>query len=199
MDGSLRKDWYWSGSVYDFSHLVCTIEGRLQPWGGTLRNWYFIPSSLILIWRILTLKVGSEFSGDLTEELPPPSPESRGMGFTTRTYYDADHVVIQSLEDQFLLNSAPAYWLSQKQSIALSICRAEDMMGIPVDGTTFTYEDNQAAFNNTSRPQSTLKKMLHSIEDHFLREGYAPDEWRSMYCISAHIWMVQTWWQRYRV
>jgi hypothetical protein len=54
------------------------------------------------------------------------------------------------------------------------------MMGIPVDDTMSMYGDNQSVLNKTSRPQSTLKKMLNIIADHFLREGYAPDEWRTM-------------------
>jgi hypothetical protein len=135
----------------------------------------------------------------LTEELPPHSPESRGMGFTTRTYYGADHAGDSITWRSRVLNSALAYWLSKKQTgidtnsfgsnfMAIKHCieylpglRYEpQMMGIPVDDTMSMYGDNQSVLNKTSRPQSTLKKMLNIIADHFLREGYAPDEWRTM-------------------
>ena len=59
------------------------------------------------------------------------------------------------------------------------------MMGIPLDGPTHVRVDNMSVVNNTTLPESTLKKKSHSIAYHYLREtvaggamriGYEPSE-----------------------
>ena len=55
------------------------------------------------------------------------------------------------------------------------------MMVIPVRNPVFIYGDNQLVLWNTTIPGSTLKKKSSSIECHFLREGVARDEWRTLY------------------
>ena len=55
------------------------------------------------------------------------------------------------------------------------------MMGIPVNGPSYIYGDNQSVLCNTSIPDSTLKKKSQSITFHFVREGVARDEWRTVY------------------
>ena len=59
------------------------------------------------------------------------------------------------------------------------------MMGIPVEGPTYIYRDNQSVLANTAIPDSTLKKKSQSIAYHFVREGVARDEWRTSY-VNAH-------------
>ena len=59
------------------------------------------------------------------------------------------------------------------------------MMGIPVEGHTYVYGDNQSVLVNSSMPHSTLKKKSNSIAFHFVREGTARDEWRVAY-INTH-------------
>ena len=57
------------------------------------------------------------------------------------------------------------------------------MMGIPVEGPTYIYGDNQSVLANTTIPDSTLKKNSQSIAYHYVREGVARDEWRTSYLI----------------
>jgi ABC-type uncharacterized transport system permease subunit len=47
------------------------------------------------------------------------------------------------------------------------------MMGIPLDGPVHMRVDNQSVVNNTTRPESVLKKKSNSIAYHFTREGVA--------------------------
>ena len=55
------------------------------------------------------------------------------------------------------------------------------MMGIPVNGPTYIFGDNQSVLFNTTIPESTLKRKSQSICYHFVREGSARDEWRTGY------------------
>ena len=59
------------------------------------------------------------------------------------------------------------------------------MMGIPVEGPTCIYGDNQSVLANTTIPDSTLKKKSQSIAYHFVCEGVARDEWRTSY-VNTH-------------
>ena len=107
-------------------------------------------------------------------------------------------------QDCFYLNCALVYWWSKKQIsvespsfgsefVAMKQCCEYirglryklRMMGIPVEGTTYIYGDNQSVLANTTIPDSTLKKKSHSIAYHFVREGVARDEWRTSY-VNTH-------------
>jgi hypothetical protein len=55
------------------------------------------------------------------------------------------------------------------------------MMGITVNEPVFVFGDNQLVLANTTAPSSTLKKKSNAIAYHFVREGRARDEWRTMY------------------
>ena len=50
------------------------------------------------------------------------------------------------------------------------------MMGVPIDGPTYTYCDNQSVVSNTSNPESMLKKKSNSIAYHAAREAVAMGE-----------------------
>ena len=54
-------------------------------------------------------------------------------------------------------------------------------MGIPVEGPTCIYGDNQSVLANTTIPDSSLKDKSQSISYHFVCEGVARDEWRTSY------------------
>ena len=58
-------------------------------------------------------------------------------------------------------------------------------MGIPVEGPTSIYGDNQSVLANTTIPDSTLKKKSLSIAYHVVCEGVARDEWRTSY-VNTH-------------
>ena len=55
------------------------------------------------------------------------------------------------------------------------------MFGIPVNGPSFIYGDNQSVLVNLAAPESILKKKLQSIAFHFIREGFAADDWLTKY------------------
>ena len=60
------------------------------------------------------------------------------------------------------------------------------MFGITFTETTFVHGDNQSVLCNTTAPQSTLKNKSNAIDFHFVREGYARDEWITAY-INTHL------------
>jgi len=47
------------------------------------------------------------------------------------------------------------------------------MFGVPIDGATNIYCDNEAVYKNTAVPESVLKKKHHSIAYHRCREAVA--------------------------
>ena len=47
------------------------------------------------------------------------------------------------------------------------------MLGIPVDGPTNTFCDNESVFKNLTRPESVLKKKHNAIAYHRTREAQA--------------------------
>jgi hypothetical protein len=49
-------------------------------------------------------------------------------------------------------------------------------MGVPIDGSTYTYEDNQSVVKHTSVPEPDLRKMSNAIVYHALREAVAMKE-----------------------
>ena len=47
------------------------------------------------------------------------------------------------------------------------------MFGVPIDGATSVFCDNEAVYKNTVLPESTLNKKHHSIDYHRFREDVA--------------------------
>jgi hypothetical protein len=47
------------------------------------------------------------------------------------------------------------------------------MFGVPIDGPSNVFCDNEAVYKNSSLPESTLKKKHHSIAYHRCREAVA--------------------------
>ena len=143
------------------------------------------------------------------EELLGNMPEPRGMGFQILAKVDADHAsdtVTRQSRTGFLvfLNLALTHWWSKKQTgvesssfgsefIAMKQCCEYlrgwryklRMMGIPCEGPSHIYGDNQSVLANTTIPESTLKKKSQSIAYHFVRERSARNEWR-MACVNTH-------------
>jgi len=46
-------------------------------------------------------------------------------------------------------------------------------MGVPIDGSTKMYCDNEAVVKSTTRPEATLKKKHNAINYHRIREAQA--------------------------
>jgi hypothetical protein len=56
------------------------------------------------------------------------------------------------------------------------------MMGIPIDGPTYTFGDNMSVIHNTTAPESMLKKKNNAIAYHYVRECVAMGELTIAYC-----------------
>ena len=139
------------------------------------------------------------------EEFPVNTPLPRGNGFIMRAKVDADHAsdtVSRQSRTGFLiyLNCALVYWWSKEQTSVESSSFGSEfvamkqyyeyirglryklkMIGIPIEGPTCIYGDNQSVLANTTIPDSTLKKKSQSIAYHFVHKGAASDEWRTSY------------------
>jgi hypothetical protein len=55
------------------------------------------------------------------------------------------------------------------ESIHFKLC----MFGVPIEGPTNVYCDNDAVVNNSTKPESTLKKKHNAIAYHHVREAVA--------------------------
>jgi hypothetical protein len=90
------------------------------------------------------------------------------------------------------INKAPIIWFSKRQNtvetstfgsefVAMKICTEMieglryklRMFGIPIDGPTNVFCDNEAVVKNASVPESTLKKKHNAIAYHRVREAIA--------------------------
>ena len=103
------------------------------------------------------------------------------------------------------INMAPIAWYSKKQGsiegstfgsefVALKTAMEANralryklrMMGIPIDRPTYIYCDNQSVVNNTSNPESLLKKKSNSIAYHAAREAVTMGEMLIAYVPTNH-------------
>jgi len=140
------------------------------------------------------------FYGDVKEAIPPNAPEPRGRSVILRTYVDSDHagnLVTRRSRTGYvqMINMSVINWFSKKQGsvecasfgsefvaakTAVEANRALRyklrMMGVPIDGPTYMYCDNMSVVNNTTAPESMLKKKSNSICYHAVREAVAMGE-----------------------
>ena len=138
-----------------------------------------------------------DFYRDAKEPIPPNAPEARGHDVVTTCFVDANHAGNQiDRRSQtgilIFINKAPIWWHSKRQStvetstfgaefcamkVAVEMIEALRyklrMFGVPIDGATNVFCDNEAVYKNTSVPESTLKKKHHSIAYHRCREAVA--------------------------
>jgi hypothetical protein len=139
----------------------------------------------------------TSFYPEAKEEIPPDAPAMRGKPIQITCFVDADHagdaLTRRSRTGVFIYcNRAPILWYSKKQnSIETSIFGSEftalktavelikglryklRMMGIPLDGHAHVRVDNMSVVNNTTAPESTLKKKSNAIAYHFVQESVA--------------------------
>ena len=138
-----------------------------------------------------------DFYKNAKEKIPPNMPEARGLPVETTSFVDADHAgnkIHRRSQTGVLifLNKAPIHWLSKKQpAVETSTFGAEfcamkvgvemvealryklRMFGVPIQGPANVFCDNQAVYQNTAIPESTLRKKHHSIAYHLCREAVA--------------------------
>jgi hypothetical protein len=139
-----------------------------------------------------------DFSRGAKEPIPGDMPETRGNVVSTHCFVDADHAgnrITRRSQTSILLfvNRAPVVWYSKRQNVVktstfgsefiamrISVELVEAlcyyklrMFGIPIEGPTNVFCDNEAVTKNTIFPESTLKKTHNSIAYHRLREAVA--------------------------
>ena len=138
-----------------------------------------------------------EFYREAKEDIPHNMPEPLGKSVDTSVFVDSDHggnKVNRKSRTGILIfvNKAPIYWYSkQAPSVESSTFGAEfyamriavemikalryklRMFGVPIDGPTSVFCDNEAVYKNTVMPESQLGKKMHSIAYHICRESVA--------------------------
>ena len=131
------------------------------------------------------------------EVMPPNAPKPRGKGVSTTCFVDADHAGCRVTRRShtgiiIFLNKAPVMWFSKRQNtvetstfgseliaarIAVEMIEGLRyklrMMGVPIDGATNFFCDNNSVVQNVSRPESQLKKKHCAVAYHRLREAQA--------------------------
>ena len=138
-----------------------------------------------------------DFYKDAKEAIPDGAPQPRGHSVTTHCFVDADHAsnkVTRRSQTGVLIfiNRAPIVFFSKKQAtvevstfgsefiasrIAIEMIESLRyklrMFGVPLNGPTNMFMDNEAVYKSASIPESTLKKKHLSIAYHRCREAVA--------------------------
>ena len=151
-----------------------------------------------------------EFYPGAREPIPPNVPEPRGKSVSTTCFVDADHAGCQLTRRShtgfvIFVNRAPILWFSKRQatvesstfgSESVAMRHAIDtieglryklrMMGVPIDGATQVFCDNDAVVKSTTRPESTLKKKHNAINYHRIREAQAAGHINISWIESGH-------------
>ena len=156
------------------SHLYLPKEGHLQqvyhiftyPKENHNARLVFDPTHLPMDPNQFERKDWRIFYGNVTEELPPAAPPSKGKGFIITAYVDVDHAsdsVTRRSRTGYIIyiNNNPVYWMSKKQNsvntstfgsyfMEMKHCTKYirglrfrlRMMGIPCEDPPFFYGDN---------------------------------------------------------
>ena len=138
-----------------------------------------------------------DFYHDAAEPIPLNMPSPRGKAMLSHCFVDADHagnkVTRRSMTGILIFcNRAPIIWHSKKQnSVETSMFGSEftamknaveliaalryklRMFGVPIEGPTNMFCNNETVFKNASILESQLKKKHHSISYHMSREAVA--------------------------
>jgi hypothetical protein len=134
---------------------------------------------------------------DAAEAVPPNMPEPRGKSVTVTCFVAADHAgcpVTRRSQTGILVfvQRSLIRWYSKRQNtvetstfgyefIAMKIATEQleglryklRMIGVPFEGPTNVYCDNESVFKSAVFPESTLQKKHNSIAYHKTREAQA--------------------------
>ncbi len=141
----------------------------------------------------------NNFYRDVKEAIPGDMPVPRGNPMTPHCFVDASHGSDKSTRQLqtgilILCNRTPIIWFIKRQNTAetstfgnefqamknaMELIKALHyklrMFGVPIEGATNVFCDNEAVYKNTSLPESTLKKKHRAIAYHRCREAVASD------------------------
>lgn len=139
----------------------------------------------------------SEFYPGAHEITPPNMPEARGKPVQINLFCDAAHATCLSTRRSttgiiIFLQGMPVIWYSKRQNtlesstfgsefVALRIAVEMNeslrtklrMLGIPIQGATNGFCDNESVVKNVSIPESRLMKKHNAIAYHKVRESCA--------------------------
>jgi len=139
----------------------------------------------------------SEYYPGAQEVLPPNAPEERGKQVRMTCYVDADHAGCRVTRRShtgiiIFVNRAPILWYSKRQNTVETSTFGSEfiamktavemseglryklrMMGVPIDGPTTVFCDNDTVVTQTTKPESVLKKKHNAIAYHRVREAQA--------------------------
>jgi hypothetical protein len=137
--------------------------------------------------------------GNPKEELPADMPIPKGKVMRTTTYEDAnlyhDLVTGRSVTGILhILNQTPIHWFSKRQGRVQTATYGSEfmaartaaeqiidlrytlrMMGIPLDGPSWMFGDNQSVITSSTIPESTLNKRQNALSYHLVRECIAAE------------------------
>jgi Reverse transcriptase (RNA-dependent DNA polymerase) len=150
-----------------------------------------------------TSKDWSKFYPDIHGEIiPPDMPEPRGKPVQINFFCDAAHATDlvtrrSSTGILFYINGTPINWYAKRQNtiesstfgsefVALKIATEMNealhyklrMFGVPIDGPSNCFCDNNSVIQNVTHPESTLSKKHNSIAYHKVRESVASEALR---------------------
>jgi hypothetical protein len=135
--------------------------------------------------------------GKGSEELPTDMPTPKGNPVRTTTYADAnlmhDLVTGRSMSGILhFINQTPILWFAKKQATVetatygsefmvarqaveqiLDLRYTLHMMGIPIDGPSWLFGDNQSVITSSTIPTSTLNRRHNALSYHRVRECIA--------------------------
>ncbi|KAI2498409.1 Reverse transcriptase (RNA-dependent DNA polymerase) [Fragilaria crotonensis] len=141
----------------------------------------------------------TDFYRDVKEAVPGDMPAPRGNPMSTHCFVDASHGSDRATRRSqtgilIFCNKAPIIWFSKRQNTVETSTSGSEfqamknaveliealryklrMFGVPIDGPTNIFCDNEAVYKNTSLPESTLKKKHHAIAYHRCREAVAAE------------------------
>ena len=141
----------------------------------------------------------TDFYRGVEEAIPVDMPRPRGYMMSTHCFVDASHGSDRSTRRSqtgilIFCNKSPILWHSKRQNTvetstfgsefqaiknAVELVESRRyklrMFGVPIEGPTNIFCDNEAVYKNTLLPESTLKKKHHSIAYHRCREAVAAE------------------------
>jgi hypothetical protein len=139
----------------------------------------------------------TDFHKHAKEPQPPNMPTPRGRHMSTHCFVDSDHAgdkvtrrsqtgvlifccrapILSCGKRQNLVETSTygSELVAMRQAIDLvkSLRHKLRMFGVPIDGPTDIFCDNESVFKNVSRPESVLLKKQHSMSCHSAREAVA--------------------------
>jgi hypothetical protein len=161
------------------------------------RSLYFCPAYSPVTGVNFVQADWGDFYKEAKEEIPDDIPTPLGKPVEITCFVDADHAANkQTRRSQtgilIFINSAPISWYSKRQATVESSTFGSEFVamrtaveqiqalrlklrwfGVPIDGPTNVFCDNNSVVTSTSQPEVTLSKKHNGIAYHKCREAVA--------------------------